>query len=45
MYTYLGDIVVVALYILEAELLGRSDIPVCWLVGLGIDNRAQSFLS
>ena len=43
--TYLGDIVIVALYILEAEFLGGSDIPVCWLVGLRIANRRQSFLS
>ena len=30
--TYLGDIVVVAFDILEAEFLGGTDIPVCGLV-------------
>lgn len=44
-YTYLGDIVIVALHILEAEFLGGADIPICWLVGLGFDNRTHLFLS
>jgi hypothetical protein len=26
--TYLGDIIVVTFYVLQAELLGRSDVPV-----------------
>lgn len=44
-YTYLGDIVVVALHILEAEFLGGADVPICWLVGFGFGDRAQLFLS
>lgn len=43
--TYLGDIVVVALNILEAEFLGGADIPVCWLVGFCSDDRVWLFLS
>lgn len=39
-YTYLSDIVVVALHILEAEFLGRADVPICWLVGFGVGDRA-----
>jgi hypothetical protein len=42
--TYLGDIVVVALCVLEAEFLRGSDIPVCWLVGLRVDNRVTVVL-
>lgn len=44
-YTYLGDIVVVALHILEAEFLGRADVPICWLVGFGVGDGVQLFLS
>ena len=31
-HTYLSDIVVVALHILESEFLGGADVPICWLV-------------
>ena len=44
-HTYLGDIVVVALHISEAKFLRGADIPVCWLMGFGFDDRAWLFLS
>lgn len=41
-YTYLGDIIVMTLHVLEAEILGFSDIPILQLVAvemLSLDSR------